>query len=282
MDLGNWKLDTVNGGQFWIDGGVMFGVVPKPLWSQGVPVDEQNRVRCANNCVLARDGSHTVLIDTGYGGNYSPLDRRFYGMDEGEPLLASLAALGISPGEVDTVVFSHLHFDHVGGATRLDDRGQSVLSFPNARHVVSRIEWEDATSGAAELQTAYTPGQLEPLKNSGLLDLIEGDAEIVPGLRARITGGHTRGHLAFVFASNGGTAVFLGDLCPSTMHMRRMWHTAYDIFPLETRRRKPVWLAQAADKDWLVLWNHDQQTAVSRVARHPKKEFIAVDCRPRL
>ncbi len=282
MNLGNWQLDTASGGQFWIDGGVLFGVVPKPLWSQVTPVDQQNRVRCANNCVLARDGSNTVLIDTGYGGNYSPLDRRFYNMEEGEPLPVSLAHLGVSPEEITTVVFSHLHFDHVGGATRYDRHGQPAIAFPNARHVVCRMEWEDATSGADELQTAYMPWQLDPLRSSGLLELLDGDAEIVPGLRARITGGHTRGHLALLFESNGNTAVYMSDLCPSTMHMRRMWHTAYDVFPLETRRRKPAWLAEAADHEWLVMWNHDPQTAVSRVARHAKREFVAVDGRPRL
>jgi glyoxylase-like metal-dependent hydrolase (beta-lactamase superfamily II) len=282
MNLGNWQLDSVSGGQFWIDGGVMFGVVPKSLWSQVTLADEQNRVRCANNCVLARDGKHTVLIDTGYGGRYSPLDRRFYVMEDGEPLITSLSSMGVSPEDVDTVVFSHLHFDHVGGAARFDTNGQAAVTFANARHVAGRIEWDDATGGAAELQTAYMPWQLEPLKHSGLLELIEGDAEIVPGLRSRITGGHTRGHLALLFESNGATAVYLGDLCPSTMHLRRMWHTAYDVFPLETRRRKPAWLAEAADNDWHVLWNHDPQTAVSRVQRHPKREFVPVDARPYL
>jgi glyoxylase-like metal-dependent hydrolase (beta-lactamase superfamily II) len=282
MHLGNWQLDTVSGGQFWIDGGVMFGVVPKPLWSQAAAPDSQNRVRCANHCVLARDGKNCVLIDTGYGDNYSPLDRRFYGMEEGSPLLESLARLGVSSEEVTTVAFSHLHFDHVGGATRWDARGQPFLTFPKARHVAGRIEWEDATAGSAELQTAYMPRQLEPLRQSGLVELIDGEEEIVPGLRARITGGHTRGHLALMFESNGNTAVYLSDLCPSTLHMPRMWHTAYDVFPLETRRRKPAWLAEAAQRDWLILWNHDPQTAVSRVARHPKREFVAVDGRPKL
>ncbi|OHB77972.1 MAG: hypothetical protein A2W31_08025 [Planctomycetes bacterium RBG_16_64_10] len=282
MNLGNWQLDTVRGGEFWIDGGVMFGVVPKPLWSQAVPCDDQNRVRCANNCVLARDGNNTILIDTGYGGHCAPLDRRFYRMEDGDPLGTSLAGLGVGPETISTVVFSHLHFDHVGGVSRVDDGGRPALTFPNARHVAGRIEWEDATAGAAELQTAYMPWQLEPLRQSGLLELIDGDAEVVPGLRARLTGGHTRGHLALVFESNRNTAVYLSDLCPSTLHMRRMWHTAYDTFPLDTRRRKPAWLAEAAQHDWLVLWDHDPQTAVSRVARHPQREFVPLDPQPRL
>lgn len=282
MDLGNWQLDTVDGGHFWIDGGVLFGVVPKPLWSQAAHVDGQNRVRCANNCVLARDGRSTVLIDTGYGGNHPPLDRRFYGMDEGEPLAESLSRLGVSPEEITTVVFSHLHFDHVGGATRWNDRGRPVLMFPNARHVVGRIEWEDAAGGAAEVQTAYMPWQIEPLRQSGRVELVDDNAEIVPGLRARISGGHTRGHLVLQLQSNGNAAVYLSDLCPSTLHLRRMWHTAYDVFPLETRRAKPALLDEAARRDWLVLWNHDTHIAASRVEHHPRREFVAVDGRPKL
>lgn len=147
MHLGNWQLDTINGGKFRLDGGVMFGVVPRTIWKSVAPPDKLNRIKCANNCVLARDGSHTVLIDTGYGGKFAPLDRRFYTMEEGSPLLDGLAELGVAPEEIDTVVFSHLHFDHVCGATRLDSDGKRVPIFTRARHIVGRTEWEDATSG---------------------------------------------------------------------------------------------------------------------------------------
>ncbi len=149
MQLGNWQLDTISGGHIRLDGGVMFGVVPRTLWQNIVTPDDLNRVPCANRCVLARDGTHTVLIDTGYGGKHPRLDRRFYEMEDGEPLLRSLAALGIAVDQVDTVVLSHLHFDHVCGATRFDHGGQRVLTFPRARHVVGRIEWLDATSARA-------------------------------------------------------------------------------------------------------------------------------------
>src|SRR5688572_27786947 len=124
MRLGDWQLDTASGGRLLLDGGTMFGVVPKPLWQRAQPADDQNRIRCATNCVLARDGRHTVLIDTGYGGKASAAERERGSLEAGEPLLASLAALGVSPEDVTHVVLSHLHFDHAGGGTRHDDVGK--------------------------------------------------------------------------------------------------------------------------------------------------------------
>ena len=233
MNLGNWQLDTVDGGWLSLDGGVTFGIVPKALWGKLLPADENNRVRLRNNCLLARDGRHTVLVDTGYGGKYGPLDRRFYEMDEGNPVLDSLARLGVSPDDVDTVVLSHLHFDHAGGCTHYADGRRLVPTFARARHVVGRLEWEDATSRAAELETAYPIENLTPLADAGAVELIEGGTPILPGLQARLTGGHTRGHMSLVFESGGQTAMFIGDICATSMHLHRMWNLSYDTFPLE-------------------------------------------------
>jgi glyoxylase-like metal-dependent hydrolase (beta-lactamase superfamily II) len=281
MHLGNWQLDTVNGGRFWLDGGVMFGVVPKTLWKHVAPPDDLNRIECANNCVLARDGRHTVLVDTGYGGKFSPLDRRFYQMEEGEPLLASLAELGVEPDEIDTVALSHLHFDHVCGATRLSG-GRRVPAFPRARHLVGRLEWEDATAGSPELESAYPLADILPLYEAGLMMVVEDGHELVPGLRGIVTGGHTRGHMALLFESNGQTAAYLGDVCPSTAHLRRMWHLAYDTYPMETRRKKPELLGSAVDQGWWILWNHDPRITVSRVARDAKREFVPLESQSQL
>jgi glyoxylase-like metal-dependent hydrolase (beta-lactamase superfamily II) len=275
VNLGNWQLDSVNGGMFRLDGGVMFGVVPKSLWEGIARPDEKNRIRVANHCVLARDGKHTILLDTGYGGKYGPLDRKFYDLEAGEPIVRSLEQLKVSPDAIDTVVFSHLHFDHVGGATHYDSHRQLRLRFLNARHFTGKWEWEDATSLQPELQTAYPINDIEPLR--GRICLVEDGDNIVPGLRAVVSGGHTRGHLSLVFESQGEKAIYLGDICPSRAHMRRMWHLAYDTHPLDTRRHKPALLGQAADEGYWVLWNHDPTVAASRVARDPKREFIATD-----
>ncbi len=275
--VGNWQLDVINGGTFWLDGGVMFGVVPKTLWQHVAEPDAQNRILCSNNCVLARDGRQTVLIDTGYGDKFGPLDRRFYKMEEGAPLLRSLAELKVSPDEIDTVIFSHLHFDHVCGATTLGARGERVPLFPKARHIVGRTEWEDATGGAEELKNAYPQNDILPLYDAGLMMVVEEGQELVPGLWNEVTGGHTRGHMALLFRSGGETAAYLGDICPSTVHLRRMWHLAYDVYPLETRRRKPEFLGRAADEGWRVVWNHDPQVLTSRVERNANCEFLPVD-----
>ncbi len=282
MHLGNWQLDTINGGLFRLDGGVMFGVVPRTIWKTVAPPDEANRIPCANNCVLARDGTHTVLIDTGYGDKFAPLDRRFYSMEEGAPLLAGLAALGVEPDEIDTVVLSHLHFDHVCGATRFDSEGNRVPVFRGARHIVGRLEWEDATSRRPELESAYPLDDILPLYDAGLMMVVDDGQQIVPGLRGQVTGGHTRGHMALYFESAGQTAAYLGDICPSTVHLRRMWHLAYDTYPLETRRRKPELLARAAGEGWWIMWNHDPRVAVSRVAHDEKREFVPLDPRATL
>jgi glyoxylase-like metal-dependent hydrolase (beta-lactamase superfamily II) len=277
MHLGNWQLDTAAGGRFRLDGGAMFGVVPKPLWERALPGDERNRVPLATNCVLARDGRHTVLIDTGFGAKATPREQEQMAMEPGDNLLTSLAQLGVEAAEVDTVVFSHLHFDHAGGATRYDESGELAPTFPNATYVANAREWEDAAGGAAELRGSYPPENLLPLEAAGRVRLIGDGEEIVPGLRAQHTGGHTRGHQVLLFESGGETAAYLGDICPTQAHLRQLWCMAYDTFLLDTRRRKPEILGRAADENWLVLWDHDPDMAAARLARHAKREFEVVE-----
>ena len=279
MNVGNWQLDTVSGGSFRIDGGVMFGIVPKQVWRAVAAPDDQNRIPVSTSCVLARDDRHTVLIDCGYGGKHSRLDRSFYDMEAGEPLVENLAKLNVSPEDIDVVLLSHLHFDHLGGATQLKDDGRLVPTFPCARHFVGRSEWEVATSCGPELETAYSRREVLALQDTRQFSLLEDGEEIVPGIAARMTGGHTRGHLSFVIRSNGNTALYPGDICPSTRHLRRMWHLAYDVYPLDTRRNKPLLLGEAADGDWWILWTHDPQVAASRVVRDRRREFTLAESR---
>lgn len=282
MQIGSWQLDTLSGGRFWLDGGTMFGVVPKALWQKVVEVDERNRFELGTNCVLLRDERHTLLIDTGYGGKASPAEQRQMSLEPGEPLVESLDGVGIVPDQIDLVVFSHLHFDHTGGGTRAGADGAITPTFPRATHCAGRLEWEDALSGAAELRGAYPPEHLLPLEQADKVRLLDDGEEVVPGLTVQVTGGHTRGHLAIVLEADGGRAVYLGDLCPTHWHMRTMWCMAYDTHPLETRRRKPELLGQAADENWLILWDHDPQMAACRIARDAKREFVVTERYERL
>ena len=277
LQIGRWQIDIVSGGTFRTDGGVLFGMVPKTVW-QGISAPDQlNRCTVATNCVLARDGRDVVLIDTGYGGKHAPLDRKVHDFEVGNPLLESLSCCGIAPQDVTHVIFSHLHFDHAGGATRYDERRRIVPTFPRARHWVHRWEWEDATSNSAEIRAGYPTSNFLPLADAGLVDLYESDCELFPGLRVQLTGGHTRGHQAIWFESAGASLLYFGDVCPSSAHIRPQWHTAYEQFPLRTRTIKPQILGEAADRRAAVVWNHDPVVAVSHVARHATREFVIVD-----
>ncbi|MBX7071942.1 MAG: MBL fold metallo-hydrolase [Pirellulales bacterium] len=273
LRVGKWRVDVLDGGRFQMDGGVLFGVVPRRLWQMARTPDALNRLPCACNCLLLRDGHRTVLIDTGYGGKASPLDRKFYAMTAGNPLMASLQAVDVDPADIDTVLLTHLHWDHAGGASHRDESGRVAPSFPQARHVIGRLEWEDANSAADELGGAYSQENLAPLRDQVELALIEDQDEIVAGLTAHVTGGHTRGHLALVLESQGETGLCLTDLCPSTYHLRRLWSLAYDLYPLDTRREKPRWLGRAADGNWVVFWSHDPRYAATRLTRDAKREF---------
>ncbi len=282
MNLGPWQLDTVSGGRFRLDGGTMFGVVPKSLWEPVQPADELNRIRMATHCVLARDGQHTVLVDTGYGQSSTYADTEIHDLEPGFPLLDSLAALGVTVDEVDTVILSHLHFDHVGGGTFAGDDGRRRTTFPRASYFVQRREWEDATSKSPLLAGSYDPERFAALEASGQLRLVDGDTTVVPGIQSLLTGGHTRGHQALVIEGEEQRALYAGDLCPMTSHVRTHWHMAYDVFPLETRARKRELLGRAADQGWWVLWDHDPDVAAGHVARDEKREFRVVERRARL
>ncbi len=277
MNLGNWQLDSISGGRFKLDGGAMFGVVPKPLWEKLQPADQRNRIRMATNCLLLRDGAHTVLVDTGTGNKHDERTREQIAVEPGDCLVDNLAAVGVAVDDVDTVILTHLHFDHAGGATRFDATGKIAPTFPRARYVVQRGEYGLAASGARELRGVYPTEHFQPLIEAGQLDLIDGPGEIVPGVRAILTPGHTQFHQSILIESGGQTACYVADLCPMAAHVRSHWCMAYDTEVLETRRQKPRFLGQAADAGWLVLWDHDPDMVACRLTRDAKREFAVVD-----
>jgi len=267
MQLGRFQLTSISGGRFRSDGGTIFGVVPKPLWNRLIECDERNRIQQAANCFLLDTGSQKILIETGYGSKLSEKRRSIIVAEAGNPLVASLAAAGVSPEEIGLVVLSHLHFDHAGGATMCAADGRLVPTFRNAEYITQRREWAIATAEYPELEGAYPQENLLPLKESGQLRLVDGETEIVSGVWSIPTGGHTLGHAAILLESAGETAVFLGDICATTRHLAARWCMAYDVDLLETRRQKPAWLGRAADRNWLVLFDHDPDFAGAFVAR---------------
>ncbi|MDP7016295.1 MAG: MBL fold metallo-hydrolase [Pirellulaceae bacterium] len=277
MQLGEFQIDVVSGGKFRMDGGTMFGVVPKALWNRLYPADENNLIAQETNCLLVRGSERTVLIDTGYGSKLSDKQLKLMHGESGCPLTRNLAALEVTPDEIDTVILSHLHFDHAGGALETDEAGELRATFPRAEYVVQQGEWDVATSGVPELKGAYPTENFAALSSLGQLTLIDGDVEIAPGIRAIVTPGHTRFHQSIVVESNGETAVFLGDLCPTTRHLRVLWCMSYDIDLLEIRRQKALILAQVADGDWLAVFDHDANQSTARLVRDERRDFLAAE-----
>jgi glyoxylase-like metal-dependent hydrolase (beta-lactamase superfamily II) len=273
MKLGQFTLSTVSGGRFRPDGGTMFGVVPKVMWSKLIEVDEFNCIPQDTNCVLVQTGRQNVLIDAGYGGKLRDKERAVLRADPGDPIVDNLKAKGLAPEDIDVVILSHLHFDHAGGGIRLVE-GQLVTTFPRAVYVVQRLEWEVAMAGYPELLAAYPLENIAPLEDSGQLRLVDGDGEIVPGISAKITGGHTNGQQALFIESDGQTAVYLADACPTTRHLPALWCMSYDMDLLQSRRIKPLLLGEIADRGWLALFDHDPDFAAARLRRDPEREFV--------
>jgi glyoxylase-like metal-dependent hydrolase (beta-lactamase superfamily II) len=278
IKIGGWQLETVHGGNFSIDGGAAFGVVPKTVWQKYIPADQNNLVRFACHCLLAQNGDKKVLIDTGYGGKHPLIDRNAYQMDSGNPILESLARKGIVSEQIDLVLFTHLHFDHAGGATVFDKNRRLIPAFPNAVYMAGNWEWEDAVSCRPELAAAYPQNNIRPLLENGHVRKICDGEVILSGLTAVRTGGHTRGHFAFVFEEeqHAQGAVFIGDLCPTSLHLRLLWNMSYDTFLLVTRQKKRDWLNRIAEKHWWLFFPHDPRMTVCKIKKSSSENFTVI------
>ncbi|MCA9179592.1 MAG: MBL fold metallo-hydrolase [Planctomycetales bacterium] len=273
MTACEWQVQLVSGGRFLTDGGAMFGVVPKSLWSRTIDVDDQNRIQQDTCCLLVRGGGRVILVDTGYGGKLSEKQRAWMGAETGAPLLRSLARHGVAPTDVTDVVFSHLHYDHCGGASILPDESDVASpAFPNATHHVQALEWEIAHDDSPELKGAYPRENLTPLADVRW-QFADGESDLWPGFRVVPSPGHTMGHQSIVISTERETIAYLGDLVPTSRHFPTLWCMAYDVHLLATRRSKLQLLGQAADHGWTVVLNHDPDRPTARVQRDQRKGF---------
>src|SRR5688500_17448001 len=218
MILGDLELIPLTDGYFYLDGGAMFGVVPKALWQRRAPADDKNRIRMGLRPLLVR-GERTMIIDAGIGDKMDARSQEIYAIDRAHDLDASLAAAGVSADDVDIVLASHLHFDHAGGFTVRDDAGRLVPKFRNARYVARTAELEEANTPHERSRASYLAENLVPLMEAGVLDRVPDDREIMPGVRVVRTGGHTMHHQIAMIESGGRTAVFAAHLMPTTAHV---------------------------------------------------------------
>jgi glyoxylase-like metal-dependent hydrolase (beta-lactamase superfamily II) len=265
FSLGKFTLHEVRDGFFALDGGAMFGVVPRPLWERKQPPDERNRIQLAARCLLIDDGKRRVLVDTGMGQLWDGKHREMYGIDHRQhDLDRELARAGFSRDQITDVVLTHLHFDHAGGTTRMEN-GELALSFPRATHHLQRRAWKWAHQPSEKDAGSFRAGTYELLERSGKLHLLEGATELYPGIELFISEGHTVG-LQLVRVHDGDhSLVFCGDLVPTSSHLRAPWLMAYDLYPLTTIEEKKMVLAQAVEDNSVLFFEHDPLLAACTV-----------------
>jgi glyoxylase-like metal-dependent hydrolase (beta-lactamase superfamily II) len=271
--FGDLELISLSDGFFRLDGGAMFGVVPKTLWEKRAPVDDRNRIRLGLRPLIVRGGK-TLLIDAGIGGKMEEKRVSVYGVDRTPTLENSLNEAGLAAADIDVVLATHLHFDHAGGFTRRDERGAVIPTFPRARYVVRADEWTDATHTHERNRASYLPDDFVPLADAGVLDFREQDGPVAPGVRVVRTGGHTMHHQIVYIESGGRTAVFAADLMPTTAHVDEAWIMAYDLYPMDTLAFKRAFLREAIDREYLIFFEHDPVIAAGFIRERDGRKFV--------
>lgn len=275
LRIGECEILCVSGGRFRLDGGAMFGVVPKPLWNRNTPADEANRIDLATNCIIVKSGDAIVLIDSGYGTKSSKSELEHMAADQPASLSEGLLAMGVSPQDVTHVAPSHLHFDHACGLTILEN-DVLVPTFPSARHIVQEAELEDGIGDKPELVGNYPTQELRALHEQGCFETSAGEKQITSHVTLKATGGHTRGHQVIEIRVGEFEAIYLGDLCPTTAHLKTFWTMAYDQFPLDVRRLKPALLDTAIKRHQMVLFDHDPNF-VGAYLKYDDKNRVVVE-----
>ena len=266
MNWGQLQLHRISDGNLWLDGGAMFGIVPKALWQKKTPPDEQNRIRLALNCLLIQNGEKNILIDTGCGFKYSEKEIQIYRIEHETNLLKELERVSLGPGDIDIVINTHFHFDHCGGNTVC--QGEKIVpTFPRATYWISRQEYEDANHPNERTAATYFPHNWRPLEERGLLHIFDEEPEVVPGVKLIHTPGHTAGHHSVKIESEGQAMFFIADLCPTSAHILLPWIMGYDLFPMTTLQVRRQIYAQAVEEKWLLFFEHDPECQLGYLSK---------------
>jgi len=262
--IGEVAVYGLSDGFFRLDGGAMFGVVPKVLWDRVSPADERNRIRLGLHPVLIQAHGHCILVETGVGSRHDAAFADRFGVEQPPTLVASLAAVGVRPDDVDFVVNTHLHWDHAGGNVMARD-GRLTPTFPKATYVVQAADWEEAIHPHERNHGSYRPEDYLSVAEAGLLRLVDGSLELVAGVHLERVGGHTRGTQIVRVTSGGSTLAYLGDLVPTSRHVDYAWLMSYDLYPAETLEQKKRVLPRAAAEGWIVAFPHDPEHHFGRI-----------------
>jgi glyoxylase-like metal-dependent hydrolase (beta-lactamase superfamily II) len=273
MNIGPYDLHAIETGRFALDGGAMFGVVPKTLWEKTNPPDEKNRIAMAARALLVvdrRPGGKKILIDVGNGAKYNEKQTAIYKFDNTQfDIISSLKKHHLTPADITDVILTHLHFDHAGGSTSMQN-GEVLPTFPKARYYVQREHWRAANNPTERDRASFFKEDFMPLQFHGVLDHTDGEGEIFSGISVRIVNGHTSALQCPVITDGTTTLFYCADLMPTTSHVNIPWIMAYDLRPLVTLEEKKRILSQAVDESWILFFEHDPVTEAARVMRTEK------------
>jgi glyoxylase-like metal-dependent hydrolase (beta-lactamase superfamily II) len=272
LRLGALELWPLSDGFFRLDGGAMFGVVPKPLWEKRAPADARNRIHLGLRPLLIR-GAKTMIVDGGIGDKMDAKSADIFGIDRTMTLERSLREAGVTPADIEIALATHLHFDHVGGFT-VRDGATMRPAFPGARYVVRAAEWDDATHPHERNRASYLAENFVPLRDAGVLDLVEGDAEIMPGVRVVRSGGHTMQHQVVYVESEGRTAVFVADMMPTVAHVDEPWIMGYDLYPMDTLAFKRAFVREAIEREHLIVFEHDPSVEAGYIREKDGRKYV--------
>jgi glyoxylase-like metal-dependent hydrolase (beta-lactamase superfamily II) len=264
MKLGAFDIHALSDGTFHLDGGQMFSVVPKALWGKRIAPDDRNRIPLGLTCLLIQTGRHNILVETGIGDKFDAKYTEIYGIEHSRLLPAELQKLQLQPPDIDIVINTHLHFDHCGWNLRRED-GKLVPTFPRARYFVQRGEWEDAHHPNERNRASYVEEFFDAAKSQ--TELLDGDTEIVPGVRVEVAAGHTQHMQCVRVESEGDTAYFPSDLVPTNSHLAYPWMTSFDLYPLETLAQKKRLLPELAEAKALLVFPHDPCVPWARLVK---------------
>ncbi|MDH3892571.1 MAG: MBL fold metallo-hydrolase [candidate division Zixibacteria bacterium] len=270
MKFGQFEIQTFVEQHFKLDGGAMFGVIPKVIWQRMIPADENNLIPMVTNLFVLSAHGKKLLFDAGLGDTLSDREKKIYGTDGVSHMDKGLESLGLAVDEIDYVVLTHLHTDHAAGAVKQTD-GAYVPRFPNAKYVVGRKEWKMALTPDERTSAVYVPERLTPLEDAGQVDFIDKDREILPGIRAVFTGGHTAAHYALEMESEGASVFYYADIFCSAAHMGVAYVPATDLYPLDTMDVKRNTLPRIVDQNVVMAFDHDVNAPLARVVKDGKR-----------
>ena len=273
IPFGEFQLTTLHDGPFRLDGGAMFGVVPRPLWEKKAPPDDRNRIQLAMRPLLIEASWGRLLVDCGVGEKMSAKDRDIYALDRSRTLEDALASVKQSSESIEIALASHLHWDHFGGATARV-HGALKPRFPKAEYVIRAAEWEDATHPHERNRGSYLQDDFVPLKEAGVVTFFDRDQVIRPGVRVVRTGGHTGQHQVIFIESGGRTAVFVADLIPTAAHLENAWVMSYDLFPMDTLAFKRQFIREAIDREYLIFFEHDPLIAAGYIREKDGRRYV--------